>query len=77
MHLYRQQITLAIENERMAREHLSVIQQQMKIEIVKARRASIDEYQIRSEYANLKTQLELIPTGRHIATPEEQEKLLT
>ena len=61
----------------MAREHLSVIQKQMKIEIVKARRANIDEYQIRSEYADLKMQLERIPTGRHLATPEEQEILLT
>ena len=55
----------------------SVIQQQMQIEIVKASRANIDEYQIRSGYTNLKMQLELIPTGRHLATPEEQERLLT
>ena len=73
----KKQIKIAVENERMAREQLSVIQQQMQIEIVKASRATIDEYQIRSEYADLKMQLELIPTGRHLATPEEQERLLT
>ena len=56
----------------MAIEHLSVIQQQMKMEIVKAGRADIDEYKIMSEYADFKTQLERIPTGPHIATPEEK-----